>query len=231
MQKFLFDIRSRPFVLTGLAFVLVTLLVYWGITQDFDESVSQHFQSIAGNVTLDFVMQSITEAGDVRVMLVFSIVLLIMKKTRRIGLALMILLVMTTLLTVYIKCGVDRDRPSLDYAGTQFFIELEGTPFEIKPGEDTFALFCEGGFNASYPSGHAARAIVFGIILGYALSQRFPRGCYLLLLYPFLMSISRIYVIQHFPMDVIGGTILGIMLSGVIAKKIKILKDFEESKT
>jgi undecaprenyl-diphosphatase len=222
LQKFLFDIRSRPFVLTILAFVFVTILVSWEVTQDFDESVSQYFQSIAGNAALDLVMQSITEIGDVYYMLIFAIVLLIIKKTRRIGLALMILLVLSTLLTGYIKCGVDRERPNLEYEGTSFPIELS---------QDTFALFCEGGFNASYPSGHAARATIFGIILGFALSHRFPRGCYLLLLYPLLMSLSRVYVLHHFPMDVIGGTILGIMLAGVIAKKTNLLKDFEVSKT
>ncbi len=221
MQKWIFDIRSRSFVLTVLAFLFVTILVYWEITQEFDEAVSLYFQSIAGNVALDLTMQSISEIGDVYYMLIFAIVLLIIKKTRRIGLALMILLVLATLLTGYIKCGVDRDRPSLDF---------EGTPFPIELSQDTFALFCEGGSNASYPSGHVARATIFGIILGFALSQRFPRGCYLLLLYPLLMSISRIYVIHHFPMDVIGGTILGIMLAGVIAKKTKLLKDFEASK-
>jgi len=222
LQKFLFDIRSRPFVLTILAFVFVTILVSWEVTQDFDESVSQYFQSIAGNTALDLVMQSITEIGDVYYMLIFAIVLLIIKKTRRIGLALMILLVLSTLLTGYIKCGVDRERPNLEY---------EGTPFPIELSQDTFALFCEGGSNASYPSGHAARATIFGIILGFALSHRFPRGCYLLLLYPLLMSLSRVYVLHHFPMDVIGGTILGIMLAGVIAKKTNLLKDFEVSKT
>ena len=222
MQKWIFDIRSRSFVLSVLAFLFVTILVYWEVTQEFDESVSLYFQSIAGNVALDLTMQSISEIGDVYYMLIFAIVLLIIKKTRRIGLALMILLVLATLLTGYIKCGVDRDRPSLDF---------EGTPFPIELSQDTFALFCEGSFNASYPSGHAARATIFGVILGFALSQRFPRGCYLLLLYPLLMSISRIYVIHHFPMDVIGGTILGIMLAGVIAKKTKLLKDFEVSKT
>ncbi|MGI0077191.1 MAG: phosphatase PAP2 family protein [Nitrosopumilaceae archaeon] len=216
MQKWIFDIRSRPFVLTVLAFLLVTFLVYFEVTKQFDESVIIYFQSISGNAVLDLLMQSITEAGDVYYMLLFAIALLIIKRTRRIGLSLMILLVLATLLTGYIKCGVDRDRPNLDFVGT---------PFPIDISEDTFALFCEGSFNASYPSGHAARAAIFGIILGYALSQRFPRGCYLLLLYPLMMSISRMYVIQHYPMDVIGGTILGIMLAGVVAKKTKLLKE------
>jgi len=222
LQKWIFDIRSRPFVLTVLAFLLVTFLVYFEVTKQFDEAVIVYFHSISGNAVLDLLMQSITEAGDVYYMLLFAIALLIIKKTRRIGLSLMILLVLATLLTGYIKCGVDRDRPNLDFEGTSFPIEIS---------EDTFALFCEGSFNASYPSGHAARAAIFGIILGYALSQRFPRGCYLLLLYPLLMSISRMYVIQHYPMDVIGGTILGIMLAGVVAKKTKLLKKFESSKT
>lgn len=222
MQTWLFDIHSRSFVLTVLAFFLVTFLVYWEVTKQFDESIIIYFQSIAGNPGLDLLMESITEIGDVLYMLIFSIVLLIIKKTRKIGLTLMILLVLATLLTGYIKCGVDRDRPSLDF---------QGTPFPIEASEDTFALFCEGSFNASYPSGHAARATIFGIILGFSLSHRFPRGCYLLLLYPLLMSISRIYVLQHFPMDVIGGAILGIMLAGVIGKKTKLSKIFEPSKT
>ena len=134
----------------------------------------------------------------------------------------MILLVLATLLTGYIKCGVDRDRPSLEFLGT---------PFPIEPSSDTFSLFCEGGFNASFPSGHAARAAVFGVILGFALLERFPRGCYLLLLYPLTMSISRIYVLQHYPMDVIGGTILGLLLAGAIGQKSKLYKLFEKSET
>lgn len=222
MQKLIFDVRSRPFIILIMAFIIITLLVYFGITAEFDNSAVLYFQSIAGNPILDLSMQSITEVGDVYYMLGFSIVLLIIKRTRRLGLALMILLVMTTLLTGYIKCGVDRDRPTLDFTGTPFPIELS---------EDTFALFCEGGFNASFPSGHAARATIFGLILGYVLSERFPRGCYLLLLYPILMSISRIYVLQHFPMDVIGGAILGILLAGVVAKKSKLYEMFKGSKT
>jgi len=217
LQKWFFDLRSRPFVLLVIAFIFVTILVHFEITAQFDESVAKYFQSILGNPGLDLLMQSITEAGDIYYMLGFGIILLIIRKTRRIGITIMILLVIATILTGYIKCGVDRDRPNLEFTGTPFLIELS---------PDTYALFCEGGFNASYPSGHAARATIIGIILGL-----FPRGCYLLLLYPFLMSISRVYVLQHFPMDVIGGAILGALLAGVIGKKTKLYKIYENSKT
>lgn len=220
MQNWIFDIRSRSFVMISLIFVFVTILVMLEITKPFDDYVLSNFQSLSGNPALDYLMQSITEAGDLYWMLIFSIALLIIKRTRKIGLALMILLVISTLLTGYIKCGVDRDRPDLDFLGT---------PFPISVNPDTFALFCEGGANASYPSGHTARATIFGLILGFVLSERFPRGCYLLLAYPILMSISRMYIMQHFPMDVIGGAILGVLLAGTLAKKTKLYTFFKKS--
>jgi len=197
------------------------MLVYFQITASFDQLIISFVVDNVGNPTLDTIMQFITESGDSFYMLGFGVLMLLIKKTRRIGITLMILIVLSTLLTGYIKCGIDRDRPDFDY---------EGASFPVKISRDTFALFCEGGYDASYPSGHAARAMIFGIILGYALSERFPRGSYLLLIYPLLVSISRVYVLQHFPMDVIGGTILGVMLAGVMAKKTKLYKIFEKSK-
>jgi undecaprenyl-diphosphatase len=195
-------------------------LVYFKITEDFDQGVIFFVSENVGNPTLDIVMQSITESGDTFYMLGFGVIALLIKKTRRIGITLMILIVLSTLLTGYIKCGVDRDRPDFNYEGVFFPVEIS---------RDTFALFCEGGFDASFPSGHAARSIIFGIVLAYVLSERFPRGCYLLFAYPILVSISRIYVLQHFPMDVIGGAILGIMLTGVLAHRTKLDKIFDKS--
>jgi undecaprenyl-diphosphatase len=222
LQNWIFDIRSRSFVLLVVLFIIVSMLVYFQVTESFDQSIISFVANNVGNPSLDIAMQIITESGDSFYMLGFGILMLLIKKTRRVGITLMILIVLSTLLTGYIKCGIDRDRPDFDY---------EGAPFPVQISHDTFALFCEGGHNASYPSGHAARAIIFGIILGYALSERFPRGAYLLLIYPVLVSISRVYVLQHFPMDVIGGTILGVMLAGVMAKRTKLYKIFEKSKS
>ncbi|MGH1567442.1 MAG: phosphatase PAP2 family protein [Nitrosopumilus sp.] len=222
MQNWLFDIRSRSFVLLTILFLILTAIVSSGITENFDQSIITFFSQNVGNPTIDILMQYITESGDVFNMMMFGILMLIIPKTRRIGITLMILIVLSTLLTGYIKCGVDRERPDFEY---------EGVPFPVEISRDTFALFCEGGYDASYPSGHAARSMIFGIILGFALSERFPRGAYLLFLYPMMISISRIYVLQHYPMDVIGGTIIGIMLAGVMAKRTKLYKIFDKSKT
>jgi len=222
LQNWIFDIRSRSFVLLTVLFLILSAFVYFGVTESFDQSTISFISQNVGNPTLDTIMQYITESGEVLWMMGFGIMMLIIPKTRRIGITLMILIVISTLLTGYIKCGIDRDRPDFEY---------EGTPFPVEISRDTYALFCEGGYDASYPSGHAARSMIFGIILGYALSERFPRGAYLLFLYPIMISISRLYVLQHYPMDVIGGAIIGIMLAGVMAKRTKLYKIFDKSKT
>ncbi len=221
MQNWLFDIRSRSFVLLTILFLILTTIVYFGITESFDQNVILFFSEHVGNPTIDLIMQSITESGEALWMLGFAILVLIIPKTRRVGVTLMILIVISTLLTGYVKCGVDRDRPDFEY---------DAVSFPVPVSKDTFALFCEGGYDASYPSGHAARSMIFAIILGYALSERFPRGAYLMFLYPILISLSRLYVLEHYPMDVIGGSIIGIMLSGVMAKRTKLYKIFDKSK-
>ena len=222
MQNWIFDIRSRSFVLLTILFLIITVLVYSGIPESFDQGIILFFSENVGNPSLDLIIQSITESGEALWMLGFAIMILMIPKTRRVGVTLMILIVISTLLTGYVKCGVDRDRPDFEYESVQFPVPVS---------KDTFALFCEGGYNASYPSGHAARSMIFAIILGYALSERFPRGAYLMFLYPILISLSRLYVLEHYPMDVIGGTVIGAMLAGVMAKRTKLYKIFDKSQT
>ncbi|QLH04345.1 phosphatase PAP2 family protein [Nitrosopumilus oxyclinae] len=222
MQNWIFDIRSRSFVLLTILFLIITTLVYSGVTETFDQNVILFFSENVGNPSLDLIMQSITESGEALWMLGFAILILIIPRTRRVGITLMILIVISTLLTGYVKCGVDRDRPDFEY---------DSVEFPVPVSKDTFALFCEGGYDASYPSGHAARSMIFAIILGYALSDRFPRGAYLMFLYPILISLSRLYVLEHYPIDVIGGSVIGMMLAGVMAKRTKLYKIFDKSKT
>lgn len=216
MHQWIFDIRSRRFFLLVLIFVFVTSLVYTKITEPIDNGIETRAQSIGGNYYLDYTMQIFSEIGSVFYMLIFCIILFIKKKTRRLGLVLILAVLAGTITSGYLKWALDRERPSLQFLGT---------PFPIKPEPDT-SVFGVG----SYPSGHATRAAAFAFVVGFALSGRFPRGCYLLWIFPVVVSTSRVFILQHFPMDVIGGTILGIIIADVVSKKLKLHLIFEESK-
>lgn len=217
MQQWAFDIRSRKFFLLLVIFIIVTTLVYAKITKPMDDAVVNYAQSIGGKPTLDLAMQILTEIGSVFYMIIFCIILFVKKRTRRLGLVLILSVLAGTIISAYVKDFAGQERPNLDFVGVPFPVALE---------KDT-SFFGIG----SFPSGHATRTAAFALVIGFALSRKFPRGCYLLWAYPILVSISRVYVLQHYPMDVIGGIILGILVAGVISKKLKLHLMFEKSET
>lgn len=218
MQNWIFEIRSTKFFLLLLLFAVIASLVAGHITTKMDNAAEVFSHSLSGNRILDYGMETLSEIGGIFNMAIFCIALFIKKSTRRLGLVLILGMLVGTIASAYLKFAIHEDRQHLDFTGTPFPIRLE---------PDTFA---SGALSSSFPSGHATRTAVFAFVLGFALSKRFPRGCYLMWLYPILVSISRVYMLEHFPMDVIGGVVLGIIIATVVSKKLKLELIFERSK-
>src|SRR5574341_1299298 len=125
MQQWAFDVRSRKFFLLLIIFVIIAILVYAKITKPMDDTVLNYAQSIGGNQSLDLAMQILTEIGSLFYMVIFSMGLFIKKRTRRLGLILILSILAGTIVSAYIKEAVGQESPHLDFAGTPFPIPLE----------------------------------------------------------------------------------------------------------
>ncbi len=212
MQKLIFEVRSRGFFLLVIAFLIIATLVYSEATKQFDQSSIQYFQSISGNQSLDIIMWAFSEIGGIIPIMIFCFIMFVRRKTRRIGLIMLLAVLVGTVASAYVKdYVVERERPDLEYIGSELPIKIEG---------DTTVL----GGQGSFPSGHVIRASVIAFVLGYVISDRFPRGWVLLWIFPACMALSRVYLLQHYPMDVLGGILFGIIIAGVLSSKLKLPK-------
>jgi len=78
---------------------------------------------------------------------------------------------------------------------------------------------CGGKYG--FVSSHASNAFAIAVFIGQALKHKFKYILLLSLLWAILVSYSRIYLGVHFPADIIGGAMLGSLISWIIWRAIK----------
>jgi undecaprenyl-diphosphatase len=210
--------RSMYFVVLLAAFLVLSAVVASGVTFGVDDAAARYFKSVHGsNPSIDMAMIVITSLGDVTTLFILGIVLTIIRRTRKVGMIFLIALVVIVVLVMYIKPLIGREIPPYG------FEPASQLPEHFSLESDSLAPSAAG---FSYPSGHAARATAFAFIVGYAIYQKSKKMGYAIWAFPVIIGITRIYVMQHYPADIIGGFMFGGLVSVVLSNAMKLNEPF-----
>ena len=143
-------------------------------------------------------MVAITKLGDAGIVwIILTVILLLIPKTRKSGVYMAVALIADLIIcNVILKPIVARIRP---YSINQT-VQLLVTPLK----------------DYSFPSGHTAASFTSVSALYFAGRKRMAAGA---LIVSVLIAFSRMYLYVHYPTDVLGGLIIG-LLCGWIADMI-----------
>ena len=138
---------------------------------------------------LDRFMSAITVLGDGGIFwILFTLALLILPKTRKLGLACALsLLIDLALCNGLLKNLIARTRP-----------------YDVNPN---IALLIPKPGDYSFPSGHSAASFTVVGTLYFNKSKLWIPACVL----STVIALSRLYLYVHYPTDVLGGAVFGII--------------------
>lgn len=155
--------------------------------------IREHFT----NELCDKIMVVISSLGNAgMIWLVFTLIMLCMKKYRKIGIIMAIALVSNLILcNIILKPLIARPRP-----------------FVLRPWVDII-INLPGDF--SFPSGHTAASFAVASALFFARNKMWYPSAVLAA----LIAYTRLYLYVHYPTDILGGIVIGI-ISGFFANMI-----------
>ena len=171
----------------------------WSWLAQVEGGVLLWFQNCLRGPVQDALVLAYTSLGNSGILFIAAgLLLLCFKKTRRVGVATLLALLLGLLFTnLTLKPLFARPRPWLDVPGLVNMV-----------GESAYR---------SFPSGHATSAFAFAFAVWFCASEKWMK--WVSIVVAILMGLSRLYIGVHYPTDVIGGVLVG-LLAGWLANLI-----------
>lgn len=153
---------------------------------------------------LDKFMTSVTKLGNAGIFwIILTVLFLLIPKMRKTGVVMAAALIIDLLLcNVLLKNLVARTRPYDVNAGIQLLVA------KLR--------------DYSFPSGHTAASFASATALYFAGEKKLWKPALVLAC---LIAVSRLYLYVHYPTDVLGGVVIGIIAGYLGYRLVKVLED------
>jgi PAP2 (acid phosphatase) superfamily protein len=186
--------QYKAFFIPYFMFVLVlSVLIACNTKADLHLWLTS-FNSLAADVFFHYY----TYVGD---WLPYSIAGMLLLYKYRVSLYIFVAQIVTGLVSVMVKNMWNEPRPSLYFSSNFPAIQLHQVH-----GEHLHSAF-------SFPSGHTITAFAFFLTLSYFTKK--PALHFLYFVLAVLVGYSRIYLSQHFAVDVLAGSLIGVWLTAL----------------
>jgi len=203
-----------------MAFIILTILVHFHFLFSIDSFILNVANGFSVDQSLLYTFVIISSFGEVVNLIFVAIILTIIRRTRKMGMILMITIMTLAILVAYIKPLVAQPNPP----------ESQRIPKLPKGFElESDSLLTEAR-SFSYPSNHTAIITSLAYIVGTIVQLESKKYAKLLWILPPMLMLSNLLLGLNYLSDLIGGLLIGLVISITLSNVLKLEVPFAMNK-
>ena len=209
-------IRSFQFIVILSLFIIFTIFVHLRLFFPIDSFIFDNFSYYDPGQFLLYSFVTISSFGEVVNLIFVAIVFTIIRRTRKMGMILMIAIMTIAISVSYLKPIVAQPKPP----------ESQKIPVLPKGFQlESDSLLTEAR-NFSYPSNHMAIITAFAYIVENVMRLKTKKYSFLLWILPPMIMFSNLALGLNYLSDLIGGFLLGLIIAIILSRILKLEAPF-----
>jgi undecaprenyl-diphosphatase len=203
-----------------VAFIALSVFVYFDVLSSLDSFIFNAASGFSPHQSLLYAFVVISSFGEVVNLIFVAIILTIIRRTRKMGMILMITIVTLAILVSYMKPLIAQPNPP----------ELQKIPhlpegFQL----ESDSLLTEAR-SFSYPSNHTAAITSLAYVVGAIVQLRSKKHAKLVWILPPMLMLSNLFLGLNYLSDLLGGLLLGLVISITLSNILKLEDPFTMNK-
>jgi len=203
-----------------VAFIVLSVLVHFHFLSPIDSFIFNAISGFSANQSLLYTFVVISSFGEVVNLIFVAIILTIIRRTRKMGMILMITIMTLAILVSYIKPLIAQPNPP----ESQRMPELP-KGFQL----ESDSLLTEAR-SFSYPSNHTAVITSLAYIVGTIVQLKSKKYAKLVWTLPPMLMLSNLVLGLNYLSDLFGGLLIGLVISIVLSNVLKLEVPFAMNK-